>query len=188
MELGDKTLGIIGLGAIGRLVAKLARGIGMRVLAYDPYVGTTGERYRGALLVSLEELLKESQVVTLHVPRHAETDGLLDAERLALVRPGSFLVNTSSHSAVDEGALVEALHSGRLAGAALDVHESHPIPPTSPLLGLDNVILTPHIGGATDETVSRHSWMIVEAVRRFLAGRRPKHLVNPNVWMVRRGR
>jgi D-3-phosphoglycerate dehydrogenase len=188
MELGDKTLGIVGLGAIGRLVAKLARGIGMRVLAYDPYVGTMGERYRGTFLVSLEELLKESHFVTLHVPRHSETDGLLNAERLALVRPGSFLVNTSSYSAVDEGALVEALHSGRLAGAALDVHESHPIPPTSPLLGLDNVILTPHIGGATEETVSRHSWMIVEAVRRFLTGRRPKHLVNPAVWKVRRGR
>ena len=188
MELGGRTLGIVGLGAIGRLVAKLGSGIGMRVLAYDPYVGPMGKRSRSALLVSLGELLKESHFITLHVPRHSETDGLLNAERLALVRPGSFLINTSSYSAVDEGALVEALRSGRLAGAAFDVHESHPIPPTSPLLGLDNVVLTPHIGGATEETVSRHSWMIVEAVRRFLAGRRPKHLVNPAVWKVRRGR
>jgi len=188
MELGGRTLGIVGLGAIGRLVAKLGRGIGMRVLAYDPYVGTVGKRSQGALFVSLEELLKESHFITLHVPRDSETDGLLNAERLALVRPDSFLINTSSYSAVDEGALVKALRSGRLAGAAFDVHESHPIPPTSPLLGLDNVVLTPHIGGATEETVSRHSWMIVEAVRRFLTGRRPKYLVNPAVWKVRRGR
>ena len=187
-ELGGKTLGIVGLGAIGRLVAKMGKAMGMHVLAYDPYVGTVGKRVRGALLVSMEELLRESHFITLHVPRGGETDGLLDAELLALVRPGAFLVNTSSYAAVDEAALVEVLRSGRLGGAAFDVHESHPIPPTNLLLKLDNVVLTPHIGGATHETVSRYSWMIVEAVRNFLEGRRPKHLVNSAVWRRRRGR
>lgn len=187
-ELRGRTLGIIGLGAIGRLVARLGRGLGMRVLAHDPYVGEAGRRLHGALLVSLEELLRESHFVTLHVPQSGETDGLLDSERLGLMRPDAFLVNTSSYAAVNERALADALRHGRLAGAAFDVHQSHPIPPTSPLLKLDNVVLTPHIGGATEETVSRYSWMVVEAVRSFLKGRRPRHLVNPDVWRRHRGR
>lgn len=187
-ELGGKVLGIIGLGAIGRIVARLARGMGMKVLAYDPYAGAIGQRVRGVPLASLEDLLHESHFVTLHVPRASETNGLLDSNRIQMMREGAFLVNTSSYAAVDEHALVEALRSGRLSGAALDVHEAHPIPTTSPLLGLDNVVLTPHIGGATKETISRYSWMIVDAVRAFLKGRRPQHLVNPEVWRVRRGR
>ena len=104
-----------------------------------------------------------------------------------MMKQGSYIINTASHDAVDEAALVELLGSGHIAGAALDVHVSHPIPPSSPLLKLDNVILTPHIGGATEETVERHSWMMVEALRRFLSGCRPEHLANPDVWECRRG-
>jgi len=177
-ELYGKTLGIIGLGAIGRRVARLGRGMGMRVLAYDPYLGTPGQRVRGAQLASLEALLRVSHFVTLHVPASSDTENLLDARRIGLMRPGALLVNTSSYAAVDEAALVDALRSGRLGGAAFDVHQSHPIPPTSPLLALENVVLTPHIGGATEESV----------VGRFRQGLRPRHLANPTVWRRRRGR
>lgn len=187
-ELYGRTLGIIGLGAIGRRVARLGRGMGMRVLAYDPYLGTPGQRVRGAQLASLEALLRVSHFVTLHVPASGDTENLLDAKRVGLMRPGALLVNTSSYAAVDEAALVDALRSGRLGGAAFDVHQSHPIPPTSPLLALENVVLTPHIGGATEESVARHSWMMVEAVGRFRQGLRPRHLANPAVWRRRRGR
>lgn len=187
IELYGKTLGIVGLGAVGRRVARLGRGMGMRVLAHDPYLGEPGQRLRGAQLASLETLLRVSHFVTLHVPASSDTENLLDARRIDLMRPSAFLVNTSTYAAVDTEALVEALRSGRLGGAALDVHPSHPIPSTSPLLALENVVLTPHIGGATEETVARHSWMMVDAVGRFMRGLRPRNLANPAVWRRRRG-
>ena len=98
------------------------------------------------------------------------------------MRPGAYLVNTASYSVVDEAALVEGLRTGRIAGAALDVHRAHPIPPDSPLLGMRNVVLTPHTGGATDGTVERHSSMMVDEIQRYLQGTRPIHLVNGEVW------
>lgn len=186
-ELAGKTLGIIGLGSIGRRVAKLARGFGMTVIAFDPYLGGPGTKTRGATLVGLETLLRVSDFVTLHVPASEETVRLLDAKRMALMKPGAYLVNTAHYAAVDEGALTDALRSGRLGGAAFDIFESHPVPSSSPLLTLPNVVLTPHIGGATRETIARYSWAMVEEVRRFLAGVRPLHLANPAVWR-RRGR
>jgi phosphoglycerate dehydrogenase-like enzyme len=187
VELDGKTLGIVGLGAIGRRVARLARGFGMSVLAYDPYLGEPGTRTRGATLATLDDLLRTSDFVTLHVPASEETHGLLDASRLALMKRGSYLINTASYAAVDEAALVEALRSGRLAGAAFDIYESHPVPSSSPLLSLENVVLTPHIGGATQETIQRYSWAMVEDVHRFLSGAQPRRLANPAVWR-RRGR
>jgi phosphoglycerate dehydrogenase-like enzyme len=107
---------------------------------------------------------------------------LLSRDVLAAVKPGCRIINTSAYHAVDVGALVDELRAGRLAGAAFDVFQTHPIPPNSPLLGLDNVVLTPHIGGATQETVARHSRMIVEDIDRFLQGRMPERLVNLEVW------
>jgi D-3-phosphoglycerate dehydrogenase len=187
-ELAAKTLGIIGLGAIGRIVAKLGRGFEMRVLAHDPYVGEAGTWRHNALFMSLEDLLRESDFVTLHVPGSRETDGLLGAEQLELLRPTAYLINTSSYSAVDEAALTNALRTRKLAGAAFDVFESYPISPANPLLKMPNVVLTPHIGGATEETVSRHSWMMVQAIQAYLQNRRPRRLVNPAVWRRRRGR
>lgn len=184
-ELQGKTLGIIGLGGVGREVARLARRLGMRVLAYDPYVGPLGSKKAGATLETLETVLRQADFLSLHAPPTPETEGLLDARRLALLKPGAYLVNTASAALVEQEALAQALTSGHLAGAALDVHESHPLPPNSPLLELDNVILTPHLGGATRETVERYSWMMVEAVQRFLGGRRPRHLANPAAWRRR---
>lgn len=182
VELGGKSLGIIGLGSIGRIVARLGRAFGMRVLAFDPYVGVPGERKAGVAMDTLEQVLRISDYLSVHTPETQDTIGLLDAYRLDMMKPGAWIINTAAYSVIEEAALVRHLKSGHIAGAAFDVHQSHPIPPSSPLLKLDNVILTPHIGGATDGTLERQSWMMVEDIRRFLQGRRPKHLVNRAVW------
>ena len=185
-ELAGATLGIIGLGAIGKRIARLGRAIGMRVLAHDPYVRPDGRGATGVTLTTLDALLREADFVTVHVPDTPETAGMLNAKRLGLLRPTAYLVNAASPSVLDADALADALKQGRLAGAALDVHEAHPIPPTSPLLGLPNAILTPHIGGATRETVNRHAQMVVGDLEAFMAGKRPKHLANPEVWRKQR--
>ena len=162
-ELAGKTMGVVGMGAIGRRVARLARALGMQVLGHDPYA--TAPRY--VTMTTLEHLLSGSDVVALHVPETPETTGMLGRDRLALMPPGSFLINTASAALVDEAALVDALRSGHLAGAGLDVFETHPVLPNSPLLTLDNVVLTPHIGGATAETVERYSRSITRALLQF---------------------
>ena len=185
VELHGKTLGIVGLGSIGRSVARLGEALGMRVLAYDPYAGDRGKKVAGALLETLEQVLQASDFLSVHTPNTPETEGLLDSRRLGLTKPGCFIINTAAYHAIEEGALVEHLRSGHVAGAALDVHRSHPIPPSSPLLKLENVILTPHVGGATDGTIERQSWTMVEEIRLFLEGRRPRHLVNGEVWRRR---
>ena len=185
VELHGKTLGIVGLGAIGRSVARLGKAVGMRVLAYDPYAGDQGKRVADAQLETLEQVLRTSDFLSVHTPNTPETEGLLDRRLLGLTKAGCFIINTAAYHAIEEGALVEHLRSGHIAGAALDVHRTHPIPPSSPLLKLENVILTPHVGGATDGTVERQSWMMVEEVRLFLEGRRPRHLVNCEVWRRR---
>ena len=184
-ELQGKTLGILGLGSIGRIVARLGKAFGMRILAYDPYIGIPGRRRAGALLETLEGVLGAADFLSIHVPHSPETEGLLDSRRLGLMKAGSYIVNTAAYRVIDEEALVECLKSGRIAGAALDVHRTHPVPPSSPLLKLENVILTPHIGGATDGTIARQSWMMVEEIQNFLQGRRPRHLVNREIWRRR---
>ncbi|MBM3925545.1 MAG: hypothetical protein FJ320_06090 [SAR202 cluster bacterium] len=187
VELNGSTLGVVGLGAAGKKVSNLGQAFGMRVLAHDPAVDVQGQRKYGAQLTDLKTLLKESKFVTLHAPSTSETKNMLNSQTLALMPRKSYLINTASHDLVDETALVDALTSGQLAGAAFDVHESHPIAPSSPLLKLDNVVLTPHVGGATDGTIERHSLMILDDLERFLSGRRPHRLANPGVWR-RRGR
>ncbi len=179
VELCGKTLGIIGLGAIGRRLAAMGLALGMAVLAHDPYVAAPPG---GVRLMALDELLALSDFVSIHAPLAPETEGLLDARRLGLMKPTAYLVNTSAAAIVQQEALVDALRGRRIAGAALDVFESHPLPPGSPLLGLDNVVLTPHIGGATAETIERHSEMMAEDILRFIRGERPLRLVNPEVW------
>ncbi len=184
-ELEGSTLGLVGLGHAGRAVVRVARALGMEVLATDPYAGALGQRLDGALLTALDRLLERSQFLSLHAPRSEETVGLLGESQLGSMPTGAYLINTAFYEMVDEAALVKHLKSGHLAGAALDVHPAHPLPPTSPLLALDNVILTPHIGGATHQTVEHHSAMMVAAVRRYLAGQRPHNLANPQAWLRR---
>ncbi len=179
-ELAGRTLGLVGYGAVGREVARRAAGgFGMRVLVNDPYVA---EPEPPAEAVPLERLLAESDVVSLHCPLTPETTGMIGERQLALLRPEAVLVNTARAAVVDEAALVAALVEGRMAGAALDVFWTEPLPPDHPLLGMDNVTLTPHLAGAADDVVTRHSIMIADDVARLLAGRRPVHLANPEVW------
>ena len=179
LELAGRTLGIVGLGAIGGRLAEMAGAIGMACVAYDPYVDSSPA---GVRPVDLDELMACSDFISVHAPVTAETEGLIDSRRLALMKPTAYVVNLSGARIVDGDALASALESGTIAGAALDVFETQPIAPDHPLLVLDNVILTPHVGGATDETIGRHSEMIASDILRFLDGERPVNLVNPAAW------
>ena len=178
-ELSGRRLGIVGFGRIGRTLAGIGFALGMDVAAYDPYVDAA---QADVSLMGLDDLLAWADFVSLHLPGGEETAGLLDRRRLSLMRPTSYLINTSDAGVVDREALVEALESGRIRGAGIDVFESHPVAPGDPLLALDNVVLTPHLGGATEETVERHSRMIATDVMRFLDGAKPVNLVNAEVW------
>ena len=181
-ELGGKTLGVLGLGSVGRRVARLAGAFDMSVMAYDPYIEGAPDTLPAKLAPTLEDLTRESDYISVNVPGGPATRGLLGREVIETMKSGCRIVNTSAYSVFDESALVDALRSGRLGGLALDVFETHPVAPNSPLLGLENVALTPHVGGATQETVARHSRMILDDIARFLRGERPQNLVNSAVW------
>jgi D-3-phosphoglycerate dehydrogenase / 2-oxoglutarate reductase len=181
MELRGKTLGLVGLGRIGRITAELGTAFGMRVLGYDPYVTSS----QVARLTSLEELLRESDFVSLHPVLTRETFHLLNAERLALMQPTAFVINTSRGGVIDEAALIEALRQGRIAGAGLDVFEVEPPATDNPLLHMPNVIGTPHGLSHAEESVARCAAMTQENVLAILDGRLPPYLVNPGVrWRV----
>ena len=181
MELRGKTLGLVGLGRIGRLTAELGKAFGMRTLAYDPFVSPSEH----AQLVSLEEVLRESDFVSLHPVLTRETFHMIDAPRLTLMKPTAYLINTSRGGVVDEAALIEALRQGRLAGAGLDVFEVEPPDRDNPLLDMPNVIGTPHGLSHADESVRRCAAMTEENVLAILDGRLPPYLVNPSVrWRV----
>jgi len=181
-EVMNKTVGIIGFGAIGRSVAKKLSGFEVAILACDPYVSDQEIRKGGATPVSLEELLRSSDIVSLHTALTPETRHLLDRDRIGMMKKGSFLVNTSRGAVIDEGALCEALSRHEIAGAALDVFEVEPISKTSPLLGLDNVIVSPHMANFTIEALGRMDKMNAEDLERFFKGGRPLHVANPRVF------
>jgi (S)-sulfolactate dehydrogenase len=170
-ELSGKTLGIVGFGGIGRLVARLGRALGVRVVGSDPQVPASAAAWReeGAESRELDALLAEADVVTLHVPLVAATRHLIDATRLARMRPEAILINTARGGVVDEAAVATALKSGRLGGAALDVFEHEPLAAGSPLAGCPNLLLTPHIAGVTAESNTRVSTLIAEKVAAALA-------------------
>ena len=151
VELNGKVLGVIGLGRIGSIVAERALCFKMKVLGYDPFVSPEVAKERGIELVSLDELLSKSDFVTIHTPLTKETYHLLNKERISKMKKGAYLINCARGGIVDENALYEALVSGHLAGAALDVFEKEPVPPDYPLLKLDNVVVTPHLGASTLE-------------------------------------
>ena len=183
IEMAGRTLGIIGLGAIGSRLASLGRAIGMKVIAYDPYVNSA---VNGVRLTDLDEVMHKSDFVSIHVPPVPKTEGMIDARLIGRMKGQAFLINTTDTSVVDMSALTEALRAHRIGGAAFDVFETHPLAPDSPLLALDNVVLTPHIGGATVETIERHSEAMADDVLLFVDGKRPRNLVNPEAW-ERRG-
>jgi D-3-phosphoglycerate dehydrogenase len=186
-EVSGSTVGVIGLGNIGGMVAERVRALGARVLAYDPYVPRERGKLVGARLVPLQRLLRESDFVTLHTSLSGK-DQLLSAAGLDTMKQGSFVINCGAHQALDYDALAKRLASGHLAGAALDVFPGFVLAKDSPLHTLPNVILTPHIGGATRETIVRQSQTVVEDLERFLAGKRPRSIANPEAFRVARGR
>ena len=172
MELRDKVLGIIGLGRIGQQVCRRALGFGMQAIAYDPYANQEFVKANQVKLVSLAELLASADVVTLHVPADQVQCPLLDAAELAQMKPGALLLNTARGALVDENALADALRSGHLGGAGIDAFENEP-PVGSPLLELENVVLTPHIGGRTYDGLRRMGEQTIENVVRALRGDPP---------------
>ena len=169
IELSGKTLGIIGLGRVGRLVAERVAGFAMLTLAHDPYVSAEQAGELRIELVSLPELMARSDFVSLHVARTPETVGLIGAELLASAKPGIRIVNVARGGLVDEEALVEALRTGRVGGAALDVFDGEPIE-SSPLFGVPGVVVTPHLGASTAEAQHRAGVNIAEQVNGALAG------------------
>jgi D-3-phosphoglycerate dehydrogenase len=184
-ELTGKTVGIVGFGAIGRRLARMLCGFDGTVLAYDPYVSKDMFTGSGVTPVELDELMSRADFVCLHCATVPETAGLIDARRIGLMKPSAYLVNAASTYVIDMEAIVQALRDKRIAGAGFDVYETWPVAADSPLLELENVVLTPHTGGATWETIARYSNMIVDDVERFLKGERPKYLLNPGGWEKR---
>jgi D-3-phosphoglycerate dehydrogenase len=178
VQLEGHTVGLIGLGAIGARVAELLKPFGVRLLAatYGPDAGRAAAL--GARHVPVETLLRESDIVSLHLRLSSDTQGYLGRNRLALMKPTAFLVNTARGAIVDKAALIDALGTGRIAGAALDVFHEEPIPQGDPILGLPNVVLTPHNGGQTREVIDAGLLRAVENVEHFLAGR-PRDVVVP---------
>jgi (S)-sulfolactate dehydrogenase len=172
-EIAGKTLGLIGYGGIGRLTGRLGRALGMRVIGFDPQLPASSPLWEaeGAVVCTLEELLREADVVSLHVPLTRDTRNLLDAARIAAMKPKAILINTARGGVVDEGAVAAALRSGHLGGAALDVFEQEPLPGATDLAGCPNLLLTPHIAGLTRESNVRVSSVIAEKVAAALDAR-----------------
>jgi len=168
-ELKDKNLGIIGFGSIGRRVGHIASAFGMNLLIYDPYVSDIDINRVGRTKVSLDELLTQSDFITTHLKVTPETTGFIGKEEFAKMKKTAYFINTSRAAVVDEEALIEALRNKEIAGAALDVFAKEPIYRDHPFITeLDNIVITPHIAGATHEILTNHTKMIIAEVKRFL--------------------
>ena len=176
-ELYEKTVGIIGLGRIGALITARLQAFGMEVIAYDPYITAARAQQLGVQTVSLDELLERSDFVTIHMPRTPETLGMIGTEQLAKMKKTAYVVNVARGGLVDEAALHDALVSGEIAGAALDVFVQEP-PKESPLLGLPNIIVTPHLGASTDDAQEKAGISVAKSVRLALAGELVPDAVN----------
>jgi D-3-phosphoglycerate dehydrogenase len=184
-ELAGKTLGIVGLGNIGQRVAVRARAFDMTVIATDPVRYEDFAERHGIRYVPLDELLRTADIVSLHAPLDATTRHMINRRTLEMLKPTAYLINCARGGLVDEEALVEALRSRRIAGAGLDVFEHEPRPHPG-LAALDNVVLSPHLAGVTQEAIARMAAAGVRAVLTYLRGERPEAIVNPAVWEQRR--
>jgi D-3-phosphoglycerate dehydrogenase len=172
-QLAGRTAGLIGLGAVGRATRWRLEGLGMKVIAHDPYNDEATH--------SLAALLAEADVVSMHAAPTAETLGMLGAEQFAAMKPGAIYINSARAGLHDLDALTEALRGGHLFAAGLDHFDGERLPEGHPMLSLENVVLTPHVGGATYDTEVNHSRMIADDLVRLFAGERPHHIANPEV-------
>lgn len=178
-EIASLVVGLVGCGAVGRAAARRLSALGATVLAFDPYAGAEEVRAAGAELVSLEEVLDRSDIVSIHAPLNASTRDLLGAEQLARMKHGSFLVNSARFGIVSEEPLLEALRSGRLAGAAFDHFPNEFLAVDHPLVAMPNVVLTPHIGGSTSETIDLQTSLVAGGITSLLSGAEPENVMNP---------
>ncbi|MFZ8822903.1 MAG: glyoxylate reductase [Desulfurococcales archaeon] len=186
VELYGKTLGIIGMGRIGKAVARRARGFGLKIIYYSRRrLSEKEERELGAEYVDLDTLLARSDFISIHVPLTEETRHMIDEKKLRIVKRGAIIINTSRGAVIDNNALVKALEEGWIAGAGLDVYEEEPLNPNHPLTRFKNVVLTPHIGSATKETRLAMAMLAVENLIAFAMGKEPPNLVNREVLAVR---
>lgn len=181
VELYGRTVGIVGFGAIGQRVCKRVLAFGARVVAFDPHLPDELFQELGAERGDLETVLTRADFLTLHLPDVPATKGLIGPAEVAKLRAGAFFVNTARAASVDEEALYQALSSGKIAGAALDVFWQEPVQSDNRFVLLPNVIATPHIGGATVDVVLHQGEMLCDSIEAYLRGERPRYLVNPEV-------
>ena len=180
-EIHGKTLGIIGFGRIGRHLACLALGAGMKVVAYDPYIAPQKAAGLGVTLLALDELLRTSDAVSINAVATPETHHLIGKRELALMKPTAWLINTARGTIVDEEALIEALRTKTIAGAGLDVFEQEPVQPDNPLLTMPNVVCAPHALARTWESAQHNIELIQDGILAILANRLPDNCLNPTV-------
>lgn len=180
-ELLGKTVGMVGLGAVGRKVVGKLKGFSVKMLVYDPYISEEHVNEVGARKVDLDTLLRKSDIVTVHAALTEDTRGLIGERELKKMKRNAFIVNTARGSIINEEALCKALENRWISGAALDVFEREPPSRDSSLFGLKNVVLTPHIAAWTHESLRRQAFLATEDVLRFFKGQTPKHVLNPEV-------
>ena len=181
-DIYGQTIGIVGLGRIGRRVTERAQAFGMKVIASEAYPDMEFVNSRGVELTDVDDLVRRADVITLHAPNTPETHHLINAERLAAMKSTAFVVNTARGQLIDEEALAEALRSGQIAGAGLDVFETEPLVADSPLRGLDNLIMAPHVAGVTEESTLRMAAVAAQTVVDVLAGSWPRDVVVNGVY------
>jgi len=180
-SLFEQTLGLVGCGNIGRLTARKAQCFGLKTIGYDPYLDKGVAEKHGITLVSLPELLRESDYVSLHTPLYRETRHLIGEKELRQMKPTAYLINTARGGVVDTVALVQALREKWIAGAGLDVFETEPIEPDNPLLKMDNVVLTPHCASHSSTSMKRLKLSVASETARVLSGKWPRNWVNKDV-------
>ena len=178
VELFNKVLGIVGVGQIGSHLTKLAQGIGMRVIAYDPYLAADRAEKMGVEMAGLSELFRRADIISVHTPLTPETKNLINAQSIATMKPGVMIVNCARGGIIHEGDLHEALKSKRVAAAAFDVFEEEPPPVDHPFFGLDNVVITPHAAYHSEEAIGTVRRFAAEEVVRVLTGQAPWSPVN----------
>lgn len=182
-EVQGKTVGIVGIGNVGRRIAELCRGLfGMKVLAYDPYLSAADIAARGAEKVELDDLLRRSDYVSINCPLTKDNRGMIGASQFAQMRPHAYFITTARGFIHDEAALLEALQGKKIAGAGLDVWAKEPPPPDHPLLQFDNVLASPHTAGVTSEARANMGRIAAEQMLDALDGKRPPRIINPEVW------